>query len=136
LNIALPSIIGNGHCENFELTLTMIKIHSLIFTLFLLCFLVQVAVSQGLAEMEPKLFSFGVMADVQYADVDQMGKRNYRGSLEKLENSIELLNRYDLSFIASLGDLIDRHYESFEKPLELMSQSKAKIHHVLGNQDH
>lgn len=113
----------------------MIKIRSLICTFFLLGFFLQTATAQNPSEQGPKLFSFGVIADVQYADIDQVGKRNYRGSLKKLEQSVQLLNQHDLSFIASLGDLIDRHFESFEKPLELMSHAKAKIHHVLGNHE-
>ena len=32
-----------------------------------------------------ELFSFGVIADVQYADAEKAGKRDYRSSLGKLE---------------------------------------------------
>src|SRR5680860_1449754 len=112
----------------------MIKKLTFISTLFLFCFFWQPAISQT-TDKGQKLFSFGVIADVQYADVDQVGKRNYRGSLEKLENGIQILNQYDLSFIASLGDLIDRNYESYEKPLQILDGSKAEVHHVLGNHE-
>src|SRR5690606_27175266 len=113
----------------------MKKIRFLFCLLVLHLWAVLFAFSQDQQNTAEKLFSFGVIADVQYADIDQVGKRNYRGSLEKLKNSIKLLNQYDLEFVASLGDLIDRHHESFEKPLQLLSQSKAPIHHVLGNHE-
>src|SRR5690606_14060255 len=113
----------------------MKKIRFLFCLLVLHLWAVLFAFSQDQQNTAEKLFSFGVIADVQYADIDQVGKRNYRGSLEKLKNSIKLLNQYDLEFVASLGDLIDRHYESFEQPLQLLSQSKAPIHHVLGNHE-
>jgi manganese-dependent ADP-ribose/CDP-alcohol diphosphatase len=113
----------------------MKKIAFLFCLLVLQLWVVLPGFSQNQQNTAEKLFSFGVIADVQYADIDQVGKRNYRGSLEKLQNTINLLNQYDLEFVASLGDLIDRQYESFEKPLQLLSPSKAPIHHVLGNHE-
>lgn len=88
----------------------------------------------GLAQEKP-LFSFGVISDVQYADVDQAGERDYRGTLAILEKTVEELNQHELAFTVSLGDLIDRDVESFTKPLDILAQSKAKIHHVFGNHD-
>jgi hypothetical protein len=82
-----------------------------------------------------KLFSFGVITDVQYADVETEGKRNYRGSLAILENTLEMLNEYDLEFTVNLGDLIDRDFVSFERPLAILENSKAKISNVWGNHD-
>ncbi len=81
------------------------------------------------------LFSFGLIADVQYADVETMGKRNYRGSLAKLEKTLTFLNSYNLEFTVNLGDLIDRDFESFEKPLAILKNSRAPLHHVWGNHD-
>ncbi|WP_158857084.1 metallophosphoesterase [Lunatibacter salilacus] len=89
----------------------------------------------GLAQEKP-LFSFGVISDVQYADVDQAGERDYRGSLAILEKTVKELNRHELAFTVNLGDLIDRDLESFGKPLYVLTQSKAKIHHVFGNHDY
>ncbi len=84
---------------------------------------------------ENPLFSFGIITDVQYADVDQAGERNYRGSLAVLEKTLEELNRHELTFTVNLGDLIDRDMESFYKPLAILTRSRAKIHHVFGNHD-
>ncbi|HSI77729.1 MAG TPA: metallophosphoesterase [Lunatimonas sp.] len=88
----------------------------------------------GLAQEKP-LFSFGVISDVQYADVDQAGERDYRGTLAVLEKTVEELNQHELAFTVNLGDLIDRDVESFAKPLDILTQSRAKIHHVFGNHD-
>ena len=81
------------------------------------------------------LFSFGLIADVQYADADQWGKRDYRGSLKRLEASLEILNAHELAFVVHAGDLIDRDYRSFEAPLSIFKRSKAPVHFVVGNHE-
>lgn len=85
---------------------------------------------------QEKLFSFGVIADIQYADAEKAGKRDYRNSLTKLEYGIKELNKEQLSFVVSIGDIIDRDYESFDKPLAILSQSKATVHNVIGNHEY
>lgn len=82
-----------------------------------------------------KLFSFGAVADVQYADAESAGKRNYRGSLGKLEKCLSILNEHHLHFVVHLGDLIDRDYNNFEKPLAIFKRSKAPVHYVIGNHE-
>lgn len=91
----------------------------------------------GYSQDQPgPVFSFGVITDVQYADIDQVGARDYRGSPAILEKTIEALNQFDLAFTVNLGDLIDRDESSFELPLTLLKKSKARIHHVFGNHDY
>jgi predicted phosphodiesterase len=84
---------------------------------------------------DDKLFEFGIIADVQYADVDQAGKRDYRNSLDKLDKCIAEFNNHDLAFIVSLGDLIDRDYDSYDKPLAILEKSKAPVYNVIGNHE-
>ena len=81
------------------------------------------------------LFSFGVIADVQYADAEKAGKRDYRNSLGKLEKCIGEFNNHNLSFTITLGDLIDRDYSSFDKTLPIIDRSIAPVYHVIGNHD-
>lgn len=81
------------------------------------------------------LFSFGLIADVQYADVEQAGKRDYRGSLKRLEECVRIFNSHPLSFIVHAGDLIDRHYQSFRLPLKIFGRSRAVVHYVIGNHE-
>ncbi|SHN25933.1 3',5'-cyclic AMP phosphodiesterase CpdA [Cyclobacterium lianum] len=80
-------------------------------------------------------FAFGLITDVQYADAATAGKRNYRGTLTTLEQTIPFLNAYDLSFAVHLGDLIDRDFTSFDRPLAILDKSRAPFHHVWGNHD-
>ena len=80
-------------------------------------------------------FSFGILTDIQYADVETVGKRNYRGTLETLKRTIPFLNAYDLEFSFHLGDLIDRDFESFNAPLSILESSKAPFHYIWGNHD-
>ncbi|GAB2989443.1 hypothetical protein GCM10027284_02470 [Cyclobacterium sediminis] len=87
------------------------------------------------AKNSRKSFSFGVLSDIQYADVETAGKRNYRGTLETLKRTIPFLNAYDLKFTVHLGDLIDRNFESFDAPLSILEESKAPLHYVWGNHD-
>lgn len=56
--------------------------------------------------------SFGIIADVQYADVDDglsaMGvPRHYRHSLEVLSLAVSAWQKDSLAFVAVLGDQID-----------------------------
>jgi 3',5'-cyclic AMP phosphodiesterase CpdA len=88
----------------------------------------------GVAQDKP-IFSFGVITDVQYADVEQVGERNYRGTLAILEKTVEELNQHQLAFTVHLGDLIDRDFDSFAKPLHILKGSDAQVYHVFGNHD-
>lgn len=91
--------------------------------------------SAGHAQDTTSLFSFGLVADVQYADADTWGKRDYRGSPKRLESAVAILNKHDLSFVLHAGDLIDRNYESFELPLNIFLGSRAPVHYVIGNHE-
>ncbi len=81
-------------------------------------------------------YSFGLIADIQYADVEKAGKRDYRSSLGKLSNTVAEFNKHPLSFVVSLGDVIDRDYQSFDKPMAILKQSKAKVHNIIGNHEY
>lgn len=87
------------------------------------------------AESEQPGMVFGVIADPQYADVEPAGSRFYRNSLEKLARTIEEFNGKDLAFVATLGDLIDRDFQSFEDIMPLYAKLKAPHYPVLGNHD-
>ena len=81
------------------------------------------------------LFSFGLIADPQYADADMRMNRYYRNSLEKIENCVNELNTHDLAFVVTLGDMIDRDYSSYDKILPILKNSKSVVYNVLGNHD-
>ncbi|MBM7345608.1 metallophosphoesterase [Pantoea coffeiphila] len=80
---------------------------------------------------------FGLIADPQYADADPDVENNlyYRHGLCKLSSAISALNDLSLDFVATLGDLVDRHWSSYS---ELLPRYDA-LHHphvaVIGNHD-
>ena len=68
------------------------------------------------SQEEKPVFSFGVIADIQYADIDDAHNfaktelRRYRHALSESEKAVSAWNAYDkapLAFIAQLGDIID-----------------------------
>ena len=94
--------------------------------------------------MEP-LFSFGIMADCQYADRDDedfmvdgthhMYHNRYRQAPDKLRKAVEAFNDSDLEFVVHLGDFVDRGIDEADNIIEITNGLKAPFWHVLGNHD-
>jgi 3',5'-cyclic AMP phosphodiesterase CpdA len=84
---------------------------------------------------EPPVFSFGAIADVQYADQETRGPRAYRASLAKLEQCAASLARERLAFTIQLGDLVDGGSANLDRILPLWERVPAPRYHVLGNHD-
>lgn len=101
-----------------------------------LCVLPAMAVfPQAVAPQARPVLRFGVVADVQYADKQQAGRRDYRASLPKLEACVDALNAQDLAFVIQLGDLIDGGEENLGPVLAAYNRLRAPARHVLGNHD-
>jgi len=83
------------------------------------------------------LFRFGVIADPQYAPVppNLSNHRYYANSLWKMQEAIARLNEEDLSFVVTLGDIIDRHWESYSHILPMYDTLRHEKVFVLGNHD-
>ncbi|CAL8306571.1 unnamed protein product [Boreogadus saida] len=96
------------------------------------------------------LFTFGVIADIQYADIDdgfnytRTKRRYYRSSLQLLMNARESWSRSAVkpSFILQLGDIIDgfnKQHDSSDQALDTvmreLSTCPAQVHHVWGNHE-
>lgn len=104
--------------------------------LFLLCGLLPVVwAAEEPAAGDDASFTFGAIADCQYADCDTNGRRHYRDSLAKLEKAVTDLNANELRFVIQLGDLIDRDVAGFDCLLPVYARLKADRYHVLGNHD-
>jgi len=82
------------------------------------------------------VFSFGVIADIQYCDCEPAGTRFYRESLSKLRNALTSLKNDSAEFLVNLGDLIERGYESYKPVLEIIDSSGFKVWHCTGNHDY
>lgn len=95
------------------------------------------AAADAKAEFTP--FRFGVIADPQFAPVvpNDSATRYYGNSLWKLDAAIAELNSHDdLEFVVTLGDIIDRHWESYSYILPVYDRLKHKKHFLLGNHDY
>jgi manganese-dependent ADP-ribose/CDP-alcohol diphosphatase len=86
--------------------------------------------------IEKPLFTFGILADVQYADCEPAGTRFYRSSLSKLRDALSAFKSDSADFIINLGDIIDRDYVSYKAVLGLIDSSGLKTFHVTGNHDY
>lgn len=82
-------------------------------------------------------FKFGIIADPQYAPFPPKpnGTRYYANSLWKLDEAVKALNSEELQFVSTLGDIIDRHWESYNDILPIYDQLKHEHFFVLGNHD-
>ena len=93
--------------------------------------------------MKPLIF--GVMADCQYADVDNttaivpntnhLYDNRYRLGIGKLRQAVDAFNEYDLDFVIHLGDFIDRRLDDVDMLAPIVAQLRAPLLHVLGNHD-
>jgi 3',5'-cyclic AMP phosphodiesterase CpdA len=86
---------------------------------------------------EKPLLRFGVIADPQYADLPPWLEmdRYYANSLDKLRHAIGVLNGEDLSFVVTLGDLIDRGWENFDPVLAVYQGLRHESFLMPGNHD-
>src|SRR5690349_9094551 len=83
------------------------------------------------------LLRFGVIADPQYADLppDPGHNRYFRESLGRLAEAIDVFNGEELDFVVTLGDIIDRDFESFDTILPLYEHLRHPSYLLLGNHD-
>eukprot|EP00850_Spirogloea_muscicola_P017223 SM000146S00943 [mRNA] locus=s146:49108:51623:- [translate_table: standard] len=98
------------------------------------------------APARPPLFSFGVLADVQYGDKDngdiEDREQRYREAPQKLATAIDHFNSAsaELSFVLTLGDIIDgnkteeKTQSDFEVVMEILQKLNVRpVHHLFGN---
>lgn len=81
---------------------------------------------------------FGIIADTQYAEKDNLGARNYRDAILRLEECVVDFNNRELTFVIQLGDIIDggdNAVEELKRTVGVFNRLKKKKYHVLGNHD-
>lgn len=87
-----------------------------------------------------RLFAFGIVTDVQFADKPAKGKRHHRKSLGRLVECVQEFNRRDVVFAIQLGDMIDGNDSPEKTLLDLDSvlqayrRLKMPAFHVVGDQ--
>ena len=77
------------------------------------------------SQLQKPLFSFGMLADVQYADAEAVGTRFYRSSLSKLDEALKTLKNDSVDFVITLGDIIDRNLESYKPVLSIIDRKSV-----------
>lgn len=82
------------------------------------------------------LISFGLITDVQYADLAAKGERHYRESIPKLKAAVADLAKENLPFTLHPGDLIEQDFASFAAILPLFEGLGHPVRHLLGNHDY
>lgn len=87
-------------------------------------------------QSQKPLFTFGLVSDVQYCDCDPAGTRYYRQSPGKLREAVNSFSSDSVSFIISLGDIIDGGYESYKPVLDILDSSGMQVFHITGNHDY
>lgn len=100
------------------------------------------------AKMQDAKFIFGLIADVQYADIDngqnfrQTRTRYYRQARNQLVKAQQKFNSLDMNCILQLGDMLDGKNSAFgtvEKCyntiLAEFRNCKAPVYHVWGNHE-
>uniref|UniRef100_A0A803JZD2 Manganese-dependent ADP-ribose/CDP-alcohol diphosphatase n=1 Tax=Xenopus tropicalis TaxID=8364 RepID=A0A803JZD2_XENTR len=100
--------------------------------------------------MEEPYFTFGIIADIQYADMDnrfnylKTSMRYYRNSLTQLKAAVEewAMESIKPAFILQLGDIIDgintkdkSSKTALERVLVEMDKLPIQFHHVWGNHE-
>jgi manganese-dependent ADP-ribose/CDP-alcohol diphosphatase len=86
-------------------------------------------------EQQP-IFSFGLIADIQYCDCEPVGTRFYRSSLLKLGDAVRSLRNDHPAFVITLGDMIDKDFTSYKPVYSILDTAGFKLYHVTGNHDY
>jgi manganese-dependent ADP-ribose/CDP-alcohol diphosphatase len=92
--------------------------------------------SGDVSGQEKALLKVGVIADIQYGDIETAGTRFYRNSLQKLESAVAQLNSEKVDFSVNLGDLTDRRPEDLDPVLSLLNGLSAPVRNTTGNHDY
>jgi alkaline phosphatase len=113
-------------------------------------FLTLSGTAAGALMTSPQLFAnnknqirFGVITDSHYADRDNGGTRYYRGSLDKIRESINIFNKEKVDFVVHLGDFKDESpSQKTEDTLSYLKTIEAEYarfngprYHCIGNHD-
>jgi len=81
------------------------------------------------------MFSFGVLADIQYADQPTANLREYRESIGKLQHCASALRSEKTSFVIQLGDLVDGGLDNLNLILPVFEGIRGPRYSALGNHD-
>jgi manganese-dependent ADP-ribose/CDP-alcohol diphosphatase len=82
----------------------------------------------------------GLVADIQYADKETRGRREYRTAIHKFEEFVNEMNKQSPEFVIQLGDIIDGHSNDLlrsnidlDHVLSVFDRLSMPAYHVIGN---
>ena len=81
------------------------------------------------------ILTFGVVTDVQYADIPTQGKRHYRESIPKLEGCVADFNKMKPEFVIHIGDTVNEGLANYDPVMSLFEKLSMPRYMVLGNHD-
>jgi manganese-dependent ADP-ribose/CDP-alcohol diphosphatase len=88
-------------------------------------------------QTDSPLFSFGVVTDIQYADIDDREDQRFRASPERLIKCVSLWNESPVTFAVQLGDIVQGNnghtYDEFERIASILDRVEKPLYHVIGN---
>ncbi|WP_455272320.1 metallophosphoesterase [Rhizobium herbae] len=90
-----------------------------------------------MTDISSPILRFGIVADPQYAGIAPHAalNRHYARSPAKLTEAIAVFNATELDFVMTLGDIIDRDWNSFDDILPVYATLHHKALFLLGNHD-
>ncbi|MDR2497303.1 MAG: metallophosphoesterase [Tannerellaceae bacterium] len=103
----------------------------LITLFFLVFFFMNLSAQHG-----TPLITFGLIADIQYADCEPGRSRFYRNSLSKLDSCTNYLNAQQVQFTINLGDLVDRRLADLDCVLVRLNHLDNRVYNTTGNHDY
>lgn len=95
-------------------------------------------------QQEEPLFRFGLIADIQYADIDVVAQsfwgrpRYFADALQKASKAALAWKEHKCNFAINLGDIIDRRSNNHCGDLRAVSKALAQypvVHHCIGNHE-
>lgn len=100
----------------------------------------------NITKQSGKLFTFGIISDIQYADHDDVVPmftpkiRYYRSSLNLTASAVKEFQSRNASLILQLGDMIDgksrsESTEAMSKVLSVFKSAEIPVYHTIGNHE-
>ncbi|MBA4322814.1 MAG: hypothetical protein C0408_08365 [Odoribacter sp.] len=90
----------------------------------------------GESQEQMPLFSFGLIADIQYCDCDPVGTRYFRSSIAKLEEAVRSFRIDSPAFVVNLGDMIEKEFDSYKSVYSILDTAGFKVYNLTGNHDY
>lgn len=93
----------------------------------------------GRSRTAPKgkpLIKVGLVTDIHHSDKEPAIGRQYREAVSRFSQAVETFNRNKVSFVVSLGDLVDNDFGIYCRLDSVFSKLHSPVRHTRGNHDY